>query len=170
MDDLNVVLTDEPAPDDTPVIWDETGDITDDLPVVGDDASSNDDDPIWVDGETGDGSTGEDDGFIVDEGTGDGELIGDDGSGEDWLIDDETLLGDGEDWSADDVFVWEGDWGCGTIDLDWEILITDDLIRIYDPEDGPKTLDETPSDDTGTETATLDDPAICVIFVCDTII
>ncbi len=157
MDELSLVLEDESAPDDIPMDWEDTGEVTGDLPDVGGDDTSGDDVPVWADGETGDSSTGEDDGFIDDEGTGGEELIGDDGAEVDWLIDDE--------------FVWEGDWGCGTVDPDWEILIPDDFIRIYDIAGGPKTEDGIPADGVPEdETATLGDPAICMIFVCDTII
>ena len=172
MDDITLEITEEPVPDDIPADWEDTAGTIDELPDVGDDDSSGDEDPVWEDGETGDGSTGNDDGFTDEDGTGEEELIGDASPDEEWLIDGETWLGDGEDRFAGDEFAWEEDSGSGTgsDDIAWEILIIDDFIRIYDFAGGPKTEGEIPADDTGTETATLDGPAICVIFDCGTII
>ncbi len=161
MDELSVLIEEEPVTDEIPINLDEFDDIADDLPDVGDDGSAGEEDDVWDGGEDGefidDGSTSEDDGFIDGGDTSDEELLGDETAEEDWLVDDE--------------FTWEVDWGCGTVDIDWEILVTDDLIRIYDMGDEPKALDDVPAEEVpAEEIATLDDPAICVLFPCDAIL
>ena len=189
MDELSLLIAEEPLADELPTDVGEEVINQDNLPDAGDDGAPTDDGFVWdgtIDGGTVDGVTIDDgtiddgtiDGVTIDEGTaGDGgviedgsagedDLIGDDASDEDWLVDDGSWSYVELHASEDDV-AWDAD-----VATDPFIRITvnpDELSLGYEQLGRPMFEDKGPADSTGTSTDGLIEPAICLWFPCDAI-
>ena len=199
MDELSLLIAEEPLADELSTAVEEEDINQDDLPDAGDDGAPTDDGFVWdgtiddgtiddgtVDDGTIDDGTIDDgtiddgtiDGVTIDEGTaGDGGVIEDGSAGEDDLIGDDAS---DEDWLVDD-----GSWSYVELhasedDVAWDAdVATDPFIRItvnpdelslgYEQLGRPMFEDKGPADSTDTSTDGLIEPAICLWFPCDAI-
>ena len=172
MDELSLVIAEEPLVDDVSADVEVPVLDSDGLPVVGDDADPTDEGFDWDDGTIDDGSATLDDGIvddggvIDDGGSGDDVVIGGDASGDvpvavddswayiDLYVPEDNVEGDGD--QAEDTFVWI------CLYPEETSLDTEQLGR-------PMFEDKGLADNTDTSTEVPFDAAICVCFPCDAI-